>query len=112
MTMPPMDQQWSQLWMNVTDVFHIKGRGTVVTGRLDGSGQLQLGDTAIADGMTWQVSGIEKFRTTLLAAEPGDNVGVLLSNGPRADVLRNRTLMFVPKEAAGPSPQFNNRWGR
>ena len=36
MTMPPPDVPEAGLWMHVSDVFHIKGRGTVVTGRLDG----------------------------------------------------------------------------
>jgi elongation factor Tu len=106
---PPTGQPFSELWMYVTDVFQIRGRGTVVTGRLDGNGQLEVGDTAMVNGMTWQVAGIEKFRATLLAAAPGENIGVLLANGPPADVLRNATLLFVPKEAFGPNAPFKRR---
>jgi translation elongation factor EF-Tu-like GTPase len=38
----PSDQAWSpQLWMVVSDIFHIRGRGTVVTGLLEGDGELR-----------------------------------------------------------------------
>jgi elongation factor Tu len=117
MTMPPIGQGWSPLWMTVGDVFHIKGRGTVVTGRLEGNGQLNLGDTVVCDGLRWRVGGIEQFRAVLTAAEPGSDIGVLLRGGPAGDVLRGRTVQFVPDAAAG-SPQFTvlaprkKRWRR
>lgn len=96
MTMPPMDPIEPQLWMNVGDVFAIKGRGTVVTGQLEGSGDLRVGDTLVCEGQHWPVSGIEAFRAALQAAEPGSNIGILLRNGPEADVLRGKLVQFVP----------------
>jgi elongation factor Tu len=99
MTIPPIDQDWPQLWMTVGDVFHIRGRGTVVTGRLEGSGRLNLGDSLVCDGMHWQVSGIEQFRAALTVAEPGTDIGILLGGGPAGDVLRGRTVQFEPGSA-------------
>jgi hypothetical protein len=86
--MPPDGQNWPQLWMTVSDVFHIRGRGTVVTGLLEGNGLLYPGGSLVCDGIAWQVSGIEQFRTVLTAAEPGSQVGVLLSGGPAGAVHR------------------------
>jgi translation elongation factor EF-Tu-like GTPase len=115
--MPPDGQNWPQLWMTVSDVFHIRGRGTVVTGLLEGNGLLYPGGSLVCDGIAWQVSGIEQFRTVLTAAEPGSQVGVLLSGGPAGDVLRGRTVQFIPADAAA-NPQFTvlapkrKRWRR
>jgi elongation factor Tu len=108
MTTPPMDSALPELWMNVTDVFSIRGRGTVVTGRLEGNGLLSLGDIAVCDGVRWQVSGIEQFRSVLTTAEPGSNIGVLLRDAPAGNALRGRTLQFEPsgRTAGAPGPQF------
>ncbi len=106
MTSPPMGQDPPQLWMTVSDVFQIRGRGTVVTGRLEGNGLLGLGDAVLCDGMRWQVSAIEQFRATLATAEPGSDIGILLANGPASDVLRGRTLYFAPDYPTGPSLSF------
>lgn len=57
--------------MYVADVFHIRGRGTVLTGRLEGQGQLDVGDYAVCEAGTWQVTKIEAFRATLETAAPG-----------------------------------------
>ncbi len=96
MTMPPMEPIEPQLWMNVADVFFIKGRGTVVTGQLEGNGDLRVGDTLVCEGQHWPVTGIEAFRATLQTVEPGSNIGILLRNGPEADVLRGKLVQFVP----------------
>jgi translation elongation factor EF-Tu-like GTPase len=113
---PPMDAVGPQLWMVVDDVFHIRGRGTVVTGQLQGDGQLSTGDTLLCDdGQRWQVSGIEQFRAVLMTAEPGWNIGVLLSAGPAPDLLRGRRVWFEPS-AAGMNipfmagPRRKKRW--
>ncbi len=90
------------LWMTVDDVFHIKGRGTVITGQLQGDGQLSLGDTLFCDGQSWQVSGIEQFRSMLPAASPGSHIGVLVSGGPSANLLRGRMVQFGSAAAAPP----------
>ncbi len=117
MTIPPFGQGLAQLWMTVSDVFHIRGRGTVVTGLLEGNGQLNPGDTLVCDGLRWQISGIEQFRAVLMTAEPGSDIGVLLRHGPAGDALRGRTVQFEKDTAAG-NPQFTvlapkrKRWRR
>jgi len=104
--------------MGVSDVFSIRGRGTVITGQLEGDGQLQVGDIAVCDGMRWQVKGIEMFRAELMTAEPGQNIGVLLRDGPPRDVLRNRVVQFDPDPSSIMRPQFSDvqprkkRWHR
>jgi translation elongation factor EF-Tu-like GTPase len=106
MTTPPLGQDWPQLWMTISDVFHIRGRGTVVTGRLEGNGYLSVGDRLICDGQRWQIDGIEQFRAVLSTAEPGSDIGVMLGNGPSADALRGRTVQFEVDAARGPESQF------
>ena len=101
MTMPPMDTDRPALWMPVDDVFHIKGRGTVVTGQLQGEGRLNVGDTMLCNGQCWQVSGIEQFRTTLTTAVPGATIGVLLNGGPVPNVLRGQIAGFSPGTIGG-----------
>ena len=115
MTMPPTGQDRPQLWMTVSDVFQIRGRGTVLTGRLEGNGQLRAGDTVLCDGQRWQVIGIEQFRVQLVTAEPGSNIGILLGKGPPGYALRGRTIQFESATATG--PQFTvlppkKRWRR
>jgi elongation factor Tu len=118
MTMPPMEPIESGLWMNVGDVFHIKGRGTVVTGLLEGNGGLRVGDTLVCEGRHWTIGGLEAFRAVLQVAEAGSNIGVLLRKGPEADVLRGRLVQFVPAlgTSAPPPPGTTNSrrkpWGR
>ena len=80
----------------VEDVFSIKGRGTVVTGRVE-SGSLVKGATVRqtrTDGSTRDVTviGIEMFRKTTDAANAGDNVGLLLRDLGRDDVGRGDVL--------------------
>jgi elongation factor Tu len=115
MTMPPDGSGWPDPWMTISDVFHIAGRGTVVTGQLQGSVPLNVGDALVCEGARWQVAGIEQFRALLTTAMPGSNIGILLRNGPRGDVLRGRTVTFEPGDAAG-SPLFDlprkRRWRR
>lgn len=118
-----MDQTGSALWMNVTDVFHIRGRGTVLTGRLDGQGQLNVGDYAVCEAGTWPVIKIEAFRATLETAAPGMDIGILLGSGPPTDRLRTTSVYFQPgkqgqmgPQQMGPQftgiPQKKRRWGR
>ena len=107
----------SELWMTVSDVFHIKGRGTVLTGRLEGQGQLNVGDVAMCDGMSWQVTAIEKFRATLMTADPGMDIGVLLRHGPPS-MLRDTRVYFQSETDPGMGPQLSGldskkkRWRR
>ncbi len=101
--------------MFVEDIFHIRGRGTVVTGVLQGDGELTVGDTLLCAGVRCQVKGIEQFRSTLRSASPGANVGLLLADGIDRELLRGNTVQFQAKGASGPqldvSPQ-KKRWRR
>jgi translation elongation factor EF-Tu-like GTPase len=119
MTFPPMDSPGPELWMVVSDVFRITGRGTVITGQVQGTGQVSVGDTAVCDGVSWQVAGIEQFRAMVRTALPGTNVGVMLKGGPPADMLRGQQIQFLPAGAQPEaSPQFTviepkkKRWRR
>jgi elongation factor Tu len=83
------------LRLTVEDVFHISGRGTVLTGKIE-SGTLQVGDEVLLRGTAGerraQVSGIEMFRKVLQRAEAGQNVGVLLRGVEKADVSRGDVI--------------------
>jgi elongation factor Tu len=82
--------------MPVEDVFTIKGRGTVVTGRVE-RGRLQKGEEIAIIGlrdeiMKTTVTGIEMFHKELDSADAGDNAGVLLRGIERTDVERGMVL--------------------
>ena len=92
---PPraMDQDFL---MSVEDVFGIKGRGTVVTGRIE-RGKVRVSETIEIVGVrpTKQnvvVTGVEMFRKTLDEGQAGDNVGCLLRGVERDDVERGQVL--------------------
>jgi elongation factor Tu len=83
--------------MPIEDVFGIKGRGTVVTGRVD-RGKVKVGDTIEIIGMTdaaprrTVVTGVEMFQKTLDEGIAGDNVGCLLRGIERTDIERGQVL--------------------
>lgn len=82
--------------MPVEDVFTIKGRGTVVTGRVE-RGRLTKGEEIEIIGlrdetMKTVVTGIEMFHKELDAAEAGDNAGILLRGIERTEVERGMVL--------------------
>jgi elongation factor Tu len=81
--------------MPVEDVFSIKGRGTVVTGRVE-RGLVKVGQQVEIVGLgeteTTVVTGVEMFKKTLNEGEPGDAVGVLLRGIERGDVERGQVL--------------------
>ena len=81
--------------MPVEDVFGIKGRGTVVTGRIE-RGIVKVGDeieiVGIRETRKTVVTGVEMFRKLLDQGEPGDNVGCLLRGVERDDVERGQVL--------------------
>ena len=81
--------------MTVQDVFSIKGRGTVVTGRVE-SGTLNVEDELLIQGKnaskTAVVNGIEMFRKVTKQAKAGDNVGVLLRDISKEDVQQGDVL--------------------
>jgi elongation factor Tu len=87
---PPPATYGGGFRLAVQDVFSIKGRGTVVTGRVE-SGSLQRGEVVQqtrADGTTRDVTvaGIEMFRKVTDTANTGDNVGLLLAELGRNDI--------------------------
>src|SRR5437660_2017095 len=79
--------------MPIEDVFGIKGRGTVVTGRIE-RGRVKTGDEIeiIGFGETRKtvVTGVEMFQKTLNEGIAGDNVGCLLRRAERTDVERGQ----------------------
>ena len=82
--------------MPIEDVFGIKGRGTVVTGRVE-RGQVKAGEEIEIVGMDRAtrkvvVTGVEMFRKTLDAGIAGDNIGCLLRGIEREDVERGQVL--------------------
>ena len=88
----PKDQPFL---MPVEDVFGIKGRGTVVTGRVE-RGLVETGQTiqVVGLGETSEtvVTGVEMFHKTLDEGEAGDAVGLLLRGVERGDVVRGQVL--------------------
>ena len=82
--------------MPVEDVFSIKGRGTVGTGRVE-RGVVKMGDSLEIVGMQIEIekttcTGVEMFQKTLESGEAGDNVGVLLRGVNKEDLKRGQVL--------------------
>jgi elongation factor Tu len=82
--------------MPVEDVFSIKGRGTVVTGRIE-RGTVKVGEEIEIIGLQEEtrktvVTGVEMFHKILDRGEAGDNVGCLLRGVDRDDVARGMVL--------------------
>jgi elongation factor Tu len=81
--------------MPIEDVFGIKGRGTVVTGRIE-RGVINTGEeveiVGIKETRKTVVTGVEMFRKILDTGEAGDNVGCLLRGVEREDVERGQVL--------------------
>jgi elongation factor Tu len=81
--------------MPIEDVFGIKGRGTVATGRVE-RGVVKVGEeveiVGIRDPKKTVVTGVEMFRKLLDAGEAGDNVGLLLRGLERDDIERGQVV--------------------
>jgi len=82
--------------MPIEDVFSIKGRGTVVTGRIE-RGRVKVGDEVELVGLREEsrrtvVTGVEMFHKTLDEGLAGDNVGLLLRGIEREDVERGMVV--------------------
>jgi elongation factor Tu len=82
--------------MPVEDVFSIKGRGTVATGRIE-QGIVNVGDDIEIVGLTENtekttVTGVEMFNKSLDRGQAGDNVGILLRGIERDDIERGQVL--------------------
>ncbi|MCZ6786730.1 MAG: EF-Tu/IF-2/RF-3 family GTPase, partial [Planctomycetota bacterium] len=86
--------------MSIEDVFSIKGRGTVGTGRIE-RGKVKIGDKVEMVGLRPEIrattcTGVEMFNKTLDSGEAGDNVGILL-RGIEKDDLERGMVLAQPK---------------
>jgi len=82
--------------MPVEDVFSIKGRGTVGTGRVE-RGRVKVGDEVEIVGLSDEirkttVTGVEMFNKTLETGQAGDNIGVLLRGVAKEELERGQVL--------------------
>ncbi|MDQ3065509.1 MAG: elongation factor Tu [bacterium] len=81
--------------MPIEDVFSIKGRGTVATGRVE-QGIVKVGEeieiVGIRDTKKSTVTGVEMFKKNLDQGQAGDNVGILLRGIERDDIERGQVL--------------------
>src|SRR5213593_2305951 len=81
--------------MPIEDVFGIKGRGTVATGRAE-RGTIKVGEdveiVGIREAKKSVVTGVEMFRKLLDQGEAGDNVGLLLRGLEREDIERGQVV--------------------
>ena len=88
----PVDQPFL---MPIEDVFGIKGRGTVATGRIE-RGVVVSGEeieiVGVKDTRKTVVTGVEMFKKTLPTGEAGDNVGCLLRGLNREEIERGQVL--------------------
>jgi elongation factor Tu len=92
----PVRETTKPFMMPIEDVFSIKGRGTVVTGRID-RGKVKVGEPVEIVGlreksMASVVTGVEMFHKLLDEGMAGDNVGLLLRGVERTDVERGMVV--------------------
>jgi elongation factor Tu len=83
----------------IEDVFIIKGRGTVGTGRIE-RGQVNVGDKVEIVGLnpevlTTTITGVEMFNKTLNEGQAGDNVGLLVRGVEKKDLVRGQVMAAV-----------------
>ncbi|MBI2773570.1 MAG: elongation factor Tu [Chloroflexi bacterium] len=91
----PVREKDKPFLMPIEDVFAIKGRGTVVTGRAE-RGIVKVGEeveiVGIREARKTVVTGVEMFRKLLDQGEAGDNIGLLLRGLERTDVERGQVV--------------------
>jgi elongation factor Tu len=107
----PVREMDKPFMMSVEDVFSIKGRGTVVTGRVD-RGKIKVGDAVEIVGlrdksMPSVVTGVEMFHKSLDMGIAGDNCGLLLRGIDREDVERGM-VVAIPKSIT-PHKRFKSQ---
>jgi elongation factor Tu len=96
--------------MPVEDVFSIKGRGTVATGRVERgivkvSGEVEI--VGFGDTRKTVVTGVEMFRKLLDEGRAGDNIGVLLRGVAKDEIFRGQVLA-APKSIT-PHKKFTGK---
>ena len=94
--------------MPIEDIFSIKGRGTVVTGRIE-RGVVELNQEVELVGMQDEsldtvITGIEMFNKTLDRGEAGDNAGLLLRGIKKEDVKRG--MVVSEQSSVTPHKEF------
>jgi elongation factor Tu len=102
--------------MPVEDVFSIKGRGTVATGRVD-RGQVHVNEEVEMIGVKETrkvvVTGVEMFNKLLDSGQAGDNIGTLLRGIERDEIVRGQVLAktgsIKPQRARGCSQHHRRR---
>jgi elongation factor Tu len=92
----PLRETDKPFLMSIEDVFSIKGRGTVATGRIE-RGVIKVGDEAEIVGLAPEtlkttITGVEMFQKTLDEGQAGDNVGCLLRGVEKTDIQRGQVL--------------------
>ena len=94
--------------LSIEDVFSIKGRGTVVTGRVE-RGVVKVGESLeiVGFGDTQQTTctGVEMFQKTLDEGRAGDNVGVLLRGVEKEQVFRG--MVLAKPKSVNPHSKFD-----
>ncbi|MCK6479222.1 MAG: elongation factor Tu [Planctomycetaceae bacterium] len=105
----PVRQVDKPFLMPVEDVFSIKGRGTVATGRIE-RGRVKMGENLEIVGFSKEIrtsvcTGVEMFNKTLDSGEAGDNVGVLLRGIEKEQIERGMVLAHV--KSITPHTKFN-----
>jgi len=105
----PLRETDKPFMMPVEDVFTIKGRGTVVTGRIE-RGMIHTGDAVEIVGlqddiMDTVVTGVEMFHKILDEGQAGDNVGLLLRGVNREEVERG--MVIAKPGSIQPHTKFN-----
>src|SRR3970282_45921 len=105
----PVRETNKPFMMPVEDVFSIKGRGTVVTGRVD-RGKVKVGEPVEIVGLREKtfnsvVTGVEMFHKLLDEGMAGDNLGLLLRGVERDDVERG--MVIAKPGSITPHTKFN-----
>jgi len=93
------DPVYGSFLMPIEDIFNIKHRGIVVTGRIE-RGMVRVGDPIEIVGMKEPsrqaiVKGLEMFRKVLTVAQAGNTVGCLLQGIQPADLERGQVLAGI-----------------
>jgi elongation factor Tu len=92
----PVREKDKPFLMSVEDVFSIKGRGTVATGRIE-RGVVKVQDKVDIVGLREEIkntvcTGVEMFNKTLDTGEAGDNVGLLLRGIEKTEIERGMVI--------------------
>jgi elongation factor Tu len=95
--------------MSVEDVFSIKGRGTVATGRIE-RGRVKVGEKVDIVGLREEIknttcTGVEMFNKTLDSGDAGDNVGLLLRGIEKTEIERG--MVIAAPKSITPHTKFD-----